>query len=715
MSPEQSAAERTIDARSDQYSLACVLYEMLVGEPPFTGPTNQVVMQRRATEDARAMTVSRKGVPDNVERATATALSRLPADRFGTMADFSAALEIPVESPPRLPASRARRLTTVVAAMAVVGVLAFAGARALTRTVEAADAPMRLAVLPFQLIGDSADAYIADGMADEVSVKLTNVPGFELIARNSASQYRTPQKPLDEVAQELGVRFLLTGKLTWTRRGSEQLIIVRPQLVEVTQGAVVVRWSETFDGSFTDVFQVQSEIASRIAEKLKVAVTPEARAQLAEAPTTNHAAYGEFLRGEKAYLGSSGPTAQAEAVAHYENALALDSTFARAWARLSQVSSSIYARSSDATAKATALSAAQRAIALDPKLQDGYLAMGNQFTLVHNDYAHAIEAYRAGLAINASHAELQGALGLALQGLGRYDEAIASMRRGLELDPRSLLFNRRLTRALTWAHRFDEAEEASRASLRLGPTDPSAIQYAVLLKLAKGDLEGARAITRAFPPGVDLPELLTYWATNFPISGWFLDHDQQDLIQRLPPRAYRQEINRWYVLAVFAFRRGDTASARLFADSIGRANGYRVLNPADPNARLDYAFWASLTGRRAEAIREAEAAVATRADDQYVGQQMRHNLIQVCIQAGDYERALDHLEKLVKLPYYVTPAWLRIDPSFDLIRNHPRFQAIINGRYAPTRIAPGCTRSRNVVPPSWWSSPSASSSGGCSK
>jgi hypothetical protein len=94
--------------------------------------------------------------------------------------------------------------------------------------------------------------------------------------------------------------------------------------------------------------------------------------------------------------------------------------------------------------------------------------------------------------------------------------------------------------------------------------------------------------------------------------------------------------------------------------------------------KIIYGYWASVTERGADAIREGEAAMAARANDQAFGAQMRHNLIQICLQAGDYERALDHLEILVKQNYYVTPAWLRIDSSFDLIRNHPRFQAIVN-------------------------------------
>ena len=676
MSPEQCSGERNIDGRSDQYAVGCVLYEMLVGEPPFTGPTSQVVMNRRFQEDPRSLRVARPGVPENLERTVTTALARMPADRFSTMSGFAATLDGAIPGFLAVPAPRGK-VSTWGGIAAAVTLFALGVWKLVPATSNAADLPLRLAVVPFQLRGDSADAYFAEGMADEVSVKLTNLEEFQVISRNSAKQYRRLDKPLDQVAKELGVRFLLTGTVDWVKGGAGQRVIVRAELVEVTRkGEVVNKWAERFDAdAFRDVFDVQSTIANRIAGALRVAITPETRAVLAEAPTRDSAAYLEFLRGEQAYA-QSGPAAQQEALLRYENAVARDSTFARAWARLSMVNTSIYQRLVESAYADGSRRAAERALALDPKLADAHLAMGNHYALVQDDYEKAIQAFEAGLKLKPDHAELLNGIGLALQGLGRYDEGINQMRRALSLDPRSILIARRLTRALTFDRQFQEAEVVSRQAIALGPTDVSAHQYAVLLRLAQGDLAGARALVRAVPK-TDLTRMLPYWSTNFPISVWFLDDDEKASLMRFPPTAWDDPIARLQTLVVLSFRRGDLAQARAYADSIARIHHYRVFDSPDPDWKIVYGTWASLVGDKADAIRQAEAAVAERANDHVFGAQLRHNLIQICLQAGDYERALDHLEILVTQKYYVTPAWLRIDPSFDLIRNQPRFQALI--------------------------------------
>jgi serine/threonine-protein kinase len=679
MSPEQCSAERNIDGRSDQYAVGCVLYEMLVGEPPFTGPTSQIVMNRRFQEDPRPLRVARPGLPEAVERVVHTSLSRLPADRFATMSDFGATLDTALTTTAAQAPGRTRpTLQTRASIAAAMAIVALGIWRLLPATSSAADLPLRMVVVPFQLQGDSADAYLAEGMADEVSVKLANVAQLELISRYSARQYRHMDKPLEQVAEELGVRLLLTGVVNWVRKTGEQVVVVRAELVEQKpDGALVSRWAETFNFPFVDVFEVQTTIANKIAGALQVALTPETKAVLAAAPTTDSAAYLEFLRGEQAYL-RSGPNAQFEALARYESALARDSMFARAWARLSMINTSIYVRTTEAGRAEASRHAAERALAVDPRLADAHLAMGNYYSLVQGDYARAIPAYEAGLKLRPDHAELLNGIGLSLQAIGRWDEGINQMRRSLALDPRSSIIARRLTRALTYAHRYEEGDEVSRLAIAIDQSDVSAHQYAVLLRLAQGNLTEARALIRAIPKA-DLIKMLPYWSTNFPINVWFLEESDKESLQRLPSSKWGVEPSaRLGVLQVFAFRRGDLALARAYADSVGRAFKAAAIDSSDPESKIYYASWASLVGDKADAVRQAEAAIAARTDDEVFGPQLRHNVIQICLQAGAYEKALDHLEILVKQNYQVTPAWLRIDPSFDLIRNHPRFQAIVN-------------------------------------
>jgi eukaryotic-like serine/threonine-protein kinase len=676
MSPEQSCGE-AVDARTDQYALACVLYEMLAGEPPFAGPTAQAIIARRLTEEPRRLGAARPGLPAAVEGAVTKALARVPADRFTSMAEFAGALN------PVGPPARTRRAP--LALYLTMGFLLGVGVLFAWRRIQPSEAggPLLLAVLPFDNLGDSADAYFADGMADEVRDKLAGLPGFQVIARGSARQYRGTSKPLRDVARELGVRYLLTGTVQWVKSPGGDRVQVRPELVEVIKsGATVTKWGKPFDAQLTDLFQVQSRIAGQVAAALNSAISPTAPA-LAETPTASLPAYDEFLRGEQAYGGSSGPTALREAFQHYQRAVALDSTFARAWGRLSQVSSSLYFGVLPSPGLAdTAQRSAERALALSPRLPEAQLAMGKYYTLVRYDYDRAIEAFRAGLAINPAHAELLGELGLAEQGRGRLDAAIDDMRRGLALDPRSLLYTRRLIRALLYAHRLPDADTMSRRALALGPSDAAALGYAAQVRLAQGDLPGARALLHGFSPEADSVRILAYLAANGVTSAWLPDDGEKREVLGMRPELFDNERAVWgLTLAQASLALGDTTRARAYADSaLGDLERLVRENPKEPTNHLFLATGLALIGgsRGAEAVREGEQGLAMLdPGDLLTGAPSRHQLIQIYLLTGKYDKALDQLEALMRIPYLLTPAWLRIDPTFDPIRKHPRFQALL--------------------------------------
>ena len=628
-----------------------------------------------------------------MERSVAAALSRIPADRFPSVADFARALETSVPDQPAaadpVPSAasakfRGKPLILVLGIGVLLGIGALFAWRGF-RSSAPEGGPAPLAVLPFENLGDTADSYFADGMTDEIRGKLARLSGFQVIARASASQYRGTNKPLRQIAQELGVRYLLTGTVRWVKADGRDRVQVRPELVEIVRsGATVSRWGEPFDAPRSDVFQMQAGIAGQVASALRVVISPATAPVLAETPTANLAAYDEFLRGEQAYLGSSGPVSLRAALGHYQRAVALDSSFARAWGRVSQLSTSLYYNSDPAPELAEAAHrSAEKALALAPKLPEAYLAMGYYYTLVRTDYDKAIETYSAGLALNPAHAELLGSLGLAEQGRGNLEKAIEYMQRGLALDPRAGLYTRRLTRALTYAHRFAEAEAMSRRALTIGPTDPSAYQYAALLRLSQGDLPGARAALHGIPPEADSLTMLAYWAANMQVSGLQLDEKQKRLVMRMTPDRFDNQRGNWAsTLATIALSLGDSATARAYADSALPDYQNRIRkNPQEPGNHVELARVLAILGRRAEAIRQAEQGVALlREGDLFAGVNQRHSALQALLLAGDHEKALDQLEILTRSQYYLTPAWLRVDPSFDPIRQHPRFLKLLAAR-----------------------------------
>ena len=210
----------------------------------------------------------------------------------------------------------------------------------------------------------------------------------------------------------------------------------------------------------------------------------------------------------------------------------------------------------------------------------------------------------------------------------------------------------------------------------VAPDNLDLIENKALVHLAQGDLEGARRVVAEAPPGVEPTALVTFFGNYWDLF-WALDDSHQRLLLRLPPSAYDGDRGAWgLVRAQTHFVRGDTAMARAYADS-ARLGFEETLadNPDDPQRRVLRGLALAYMGRKAEAIREGERGLALvpAADDGYTGPYLQHQLARIYILTGEQEKALDLLEPLLREPYYLSPAWLRIDPTFDALRGNPRF------------------------------------------
>jgi serine/threonine protein kinase/tetratricopeptide (TPR) repeat protein len=691
MSPEQASGERTLDARSDVYSLGALLYEMLAGETPFTGPSAQAVIAKMLSSAAPSVRSVRPAVSPSVDAAIQRALAPVPADRWPNAGEFSSGLEA-AERTAAVPAAVPRGARRVpVAAMALglgflIGIGALFAWRSRSRNGAAPSdsGPIRIAVLPFDNMGDSADGYFADGVTDAVRGKLTNVPGLAVIGSASSAQYRHTTKPPREIAQELGVHYLLLGKVRWDKHaGGESQVEVSPELVDGP--TATDRWAQPFDASLTHVFQVQGEIADKVAQALQVALTPATQRAVAARPTADLAAYDSYLRGVAFQRTGNSPQILRQAIAAYRAAVVRDSAFALAWSRLGVAYSVLYFNGVPLHAVADSSErASAQALALAPNLPEAHEARGSYYGLVLHDDARGLTEAKAGLALAPTNTGLLTTVANAETGAGLLDSAAATMARAAALDPRDAPVFTLVADIALRRKRSAEAQAAAERALALRPGHLPTVDELARVMLQQGDLAGARQVIER-ETATDDPVATVAYLSNYYDLGWVLDSAESVRLLATRPDAFYADTGTWaFVLAQqYAFR-GDRVHQLAYADTARAAFSadLAVATEPDPQRHMFLGLTLAYLGRDAEAVKEGERALAivsAVSPDGHHDPYFDHQLARVYLAAGHPEHALDLIERVLTGPYWVTPAWLRIDPNLAPLRGNPRFERLIAG------------------------------------
>ena len=397
MSPEQAVGD-AVDARSDIYSLGCVLYEMIVGEQPFTGPTAQAVIAKRFVQTPVDVAALREGVPRPVARAVQKALARVPIDRYDTAALFGTSLS-------------------------EVGAVSARPA-----------APEKsLAVLPFtNLSSDPENEFFADGVTEEILNALATIPDLRVAGRASSFSFKGKSMDLHAVGDALNVRTVLEGSI----RRSGQRVRITAQLSDVTDGFRM--WSERYDRAIDDVFAVQDEIARAIAEKLKSTLLQHPVMSAQRAPE-NIAAYEAYLKG-RALLDRRGSSVK-PGLAMMEQALRLDPEYGLAWAGIADTYSILgfFGQVSPEVARAKGGEAVANAMRFAPDLAETHCAQAIQLLMFEWDWAGAERAFKRSMELNPGYGQAGMWYYLFYRGVtcGAWEDAIAGCKECQSRDPRS--------------------------------------------------------------------------------------------------------------------------------------------------------------------------------------------------------------------------------------------------------------------------------------
>jgi eukaryotic-like serine/threonine-protein kinase len=519
MSPEQSAGESNVDGRTDIYSLGVVLYEMLAGQPPYAGPTAQAVLAKSLSGQFPPLRVVRPATPEFAEHAIAKALAPVAADRYSTVGEFAQALTAPAGVPlgqgsRRLAASRWRAPVAVLFLLSAVvliglGVLLLRQRTQTGGNPEGVSRPKRLAVLPFENLGDSTDAYFAEGITDEIRGKLASVRGLEVVARASSERYQGITRSPEQIGRELGVGYLLTGTIRWAKHSDgTSRVRVSPELIRTPSG--VTSWQEPFEAPLTDVFQVQADIAGRVARALDLALGDSARRVLAERPTADLTAYTLYLRG-RYHWSTRTKEGLLTAVSYFRQAIERDSAYSRAYAGLADAYLNLadYDFMAGAEAIPNAKAAAERALELDSTLAEAHASLGGVLES-ERDLLGAENEYRRAILLDPSYPTAHHWYALFLPKLpARAAEALGEIRRAQELDPLSLPINDDLGLILYLARHYDAAIEQLRKTLELKPDYPWALQNLGLAYAAKGSYDQAiSSLRKALEAVPDHPQVL---------------------------------------------------------------------------------------------------------------------------------------------------------------------------------------------------------------
>ncbi len=457
MSPEQAAGERTLDARSDVYSLGCVLYELLTGEPPHRAPTARGVIARRFSEAPPRARRVRPTLPAALDEAIARALAVDPADRFESAIAFADALagrDVPGRAP-RLPS---------------------------------------LAVLPFQnLSTDPENECFADGITEDVIAQLSKIRSLRVIGRSSIMRFKGREQSLREIGLTLDVGTLLEGSV---RRAGKRVRIVA-QLIDAETDRH--RWAETYDRDLTDIFAIQTDVALQIAGALEAELTQEERARLRRQPTDDLQAYQLYLQARHC-LTRWTKQGLDQAIRHLNEAVDQDADFALAHATLAWVyldmALAVVGSTPSSEAFERARTAVARALELDPGLAQAHAVLGHLKYACDYDWIGAEAELKRAIELDPNGGEAYDFYGLLLSALERYDEAIEMQRQAHAMDP--LAHRMDIVTTFLRAGRYDEALRAVTRVLEVEPELPLAHLTLGWVRMLTGKpAEGIAAMERA--------------------------------------------------------------------------------------------------------------------------------------------------------------------------------------------------------------------------
>jgi serine/threonine protein kinase/Tfp pilus assembly protein PilF len=675
-SPEQFE-HSALDVRSDIYSLGETLWFALTGKTPFAGRTLSEIHHAQKSNAFPVEQLKAAHVPHRLKSLLGSMLAFEPASRPGT-AELAARLK---RCSPEVRSIRRTRAALAVASAVIFGVSALFLAYRFRVAPEKS-----IAVLPFENRSeDKANAYVAEGIQDEILTRISKIADLKVISRTSTQHYKSAPDNLPEIAKQLGVAHILQGSV----QKSGDAVRVNVQLIKAANDSHL--WAETFDRKLTDIFSVESEVAKAIADQLRVHLTGQEEQAIAARPTENPEAYDSYLRGLAYTLKPGNASADALSAQKYlREAVRLDPNFALAWALLSYTDAVGYisiALQPTAALRDEARQAAETALTLQPNLGEALLANGFYHYACLKDYDTAINYFEQAHRLLPNSSRIPEVLAYVARRQGQWDRSDSYFREAERLDPRNLKVMTEHAFLDESRRRFPEALRKSEQILNIVPDNLNTLALQAAIAQAEGDLTRASLLLGRLRPSTS-------------DSGVIFTNVYQSILERHPEKIisslrgvlgahdpaatnFAGELRFW--LGWAEQMAGDHSTAEKTWRQ-ARDDVELLLQSQPENDMLigDLALINMALGNKAEALTLAERAMAANPieKDAILGPGAIEVFARVAAQTGERDRAIAALQKLLSIPYSgpvdvpLTPALLRLDPMFDPLRNDREFQKL---------------------------------------
>ena len=695
IAPEQvNGSAGNLTPAADIYSLGAVLFDLLTGQPPFTGEHALKTIQQATQKPAPKLRSLAPALDRDLEIICAKCLERDPKARYRSAGELADDLERwlhgrsivarPVSPPVHL--WRWVRRNPLVAQMAAL-LLTMATAVGVmiskSQTVSPSEAN-GIAVLPFEtLSSDKESALFAYGVYDGVLSKLAKLANLKVINHNSVAKYRGAHD-IPEIGRALNVAYLLTGNVQ--RQGAS--VRLTAELIDLRKKARV--WAEQYDRNFSDLFALQNLIAQKIANKLGVGGSPAEQSALQLAPTTDLISYDAYLRAKDLLYGIALSTRQKEdlfqAVELLDQAVARDPVFFDAYCQLAGAHDRIYFGAfdhSDARLK-LAESVIQSIRRLQPERGETHLALAQHYYYAYRDYNRARQELVFAHLTLPNESRIPLLAGYIDRRQGRWERSLEEMTQALELNPRDFSVLQQIALTYEALARYEEMASTLDRVLSLSPKDvPSRVRRALV------DLEG-RADAKAFETTIDAILADDPNAALGFVNPWLLavlrEHDsggvQRALSNMGEGGCFDEGIpfpNGWCE-GLAAWVHGDESAVRGAFENARKELAEEVHNQPNYAAALcALGVVDAVLGNKEAAIREGERAVELIpiSKSAIEGATLVRYLAVIYAWAGDKDRAVQRLAETTYLPgSHISYGYLRLHPLWDPLRGDPRFEAI---------------------------------------